>query len=163
MTRRWAFLERFDIRDPETGELYLRRWRVLQTPWFAIYLHKIAAPDKDRHLHDHPWSFLSLVLCGGYDELRPAWPARFDEDLGERSETDGVDIDPRELIAVRRGWLSLGYRRAEDMHRIARLHRKPTWTLVLVGRRRRDWGFATERGWVQWERYLGINQDGGVS
>lgn len=136
MSRRWAIFERFDIRD-EHGDLYLRRWRLLQTPWFAVYVHKIARPDKDRHLHDHPWTFASLILRGGYDELLRAG--------------DGT------VRKVRRGWLSWGLRRAEQMHRIARLHRPVTWTLVLTGRRRRDWGFRTDSGWVQWERYLGLD------
>ena len=142
MTKRWAFFSRFDIRDGQTGELYLRRWRIVQTPWFAIYLHKIATPDKDRDLHDHPWPFLSLVLRGGYDELlrtRAYWPHT-----------------PPTQRGVRRGWLSIAFRRATDAHRIVSLHRTPTWTLVLTGRRRRSWGFYTERGFIDWREYLGL-------
>lgn len=132
MSIHWALLERFDIRDEGTGELYLRRWRIVQTPWFGLYLHKIASRDKDRDPHDHPWSFVSLVLRGGYDEYRP-----------------GIGI-------MARGWLSLAFRRANDAHTILRLHRTPTWTLVAVGRRKRIWGFHTRTGWVDWRRYLGL-------
>lgn len=144
MSARWALFERFDIRG-EDGELYLRRWRIVQTPWFGIYLHKIATPDKDRDLHDHPWPFLSVVLRGGYDELLHEHPA--DDAMQGYRPLGGL---------VRRRWLSFGFRRSTDAHRIVRLHRTPTWTLVFVGRRRRDWGFYTERGWVQWECYLGL-------
>lgn len=143
--RSWAFFSRFDIRDEATGELYLRRWRIVQTPWFAVYLHKIATPDKDRDLHDHPWPFVSLVLRGGYDEL--LWTGR--EDAHEHR---GPHME-------RRGWLSIGFRRATDAHRIVRLHHAPTWTLVFTGRRRRSWGFYTERGFVDWREYLGL-EDG---
>jgi len=144
MTSRWAFFSRFDIRDPD-GTLYLRRWRILQTPWFAIYLHKIATPDKDRDLHDHPWSFASLVLLGGYDEL-----------LHEHPADDAIDGYRPMGGHVRRGWLSIAFRRATDAHRITRLHRTPTWTLVLTGARRRSWGFYTAHGYVDWKTYLNV-------
>ena len=147
MTSQWAFCSRFDICDEKTGELYLRRWRILQTPWFAIYLHKIATPDKDRDLHDHPWPFVSLVLRGGYDEV-----------LCEHPENDAINGYRPIGRIVRRGWLSLGFRRATDAHRIVRLHRDPTWTLVLTGPRRRSWGFYTESGYVDWKVYLGIEE-----
>jgi len=142
MTSRWAFMSRFDIDDPVTGELYLRRWRIVQTPWFAVYLHKIATPDKDRDLHDHPWSFLSLILRGGYDEERLVYDNGLDGDMCSKM--------------FRRGWLSLGWRRATDAHRITRLHRTPTWTLVLTGPRRRSWGFYTDAGYRDWKTYLGV-------
>lgn len=147
MTGSWAFLSRFDITDPKTGELYLRRWRIVQTPWFAIYLHKIATPDKDRDLHDHPWPFVSLVLRGGYDELLVTTNTAMDDYLR----------GGRPPFRVRR-WMSLGCRRATDAHRITRLHRTPTWTLVLTGPRRRSWGFYTEHGFVDWRKYLGLDQ-----
>jgi hypothetical protein len=140
-------LSRFDINDPKTGELYLRRWRIVQTPWFSLFLHKIATPDKDRDLHDHPWPFLSLVLRGGYDE-RLAIDAAEAAINGYRPLTE----------VARRGWLSIGLRRATTAHRITRLHRTPTWTLVLTGPRRRSWGFYTESGYVDWKRYLGVTE-----
>lgn len=151
MTKAWAFMSRFDICDPQTGELYLRRWRIVQTPWFAIYLHKIATPDKDRDLHDHPWPFVSMVLRGGYDEVMDTAAHYFpmmNHALG-RQEL---------LRTVRRGWLSIAFRRATDAHRIVRLHRTPTWTLVLTGPRRRSWGFYTEQGFVDWKEYLGVEE-----
>lgn len=138
MSCRWALFERFDINDEKTGALYLRRWRIVQTPWFGIYLHKITMPDKDRDLHDHPWSFLSVVLRGGYDEQLGADPV-----IGY-------------TLVRTRSWLSVAFRRATDAHRIMRLHRTPTWTFVLVGRRRRSWGFYTPQGYVGWREYLGL-------
>ena len=139
---RWALFERFDINDEATGQLYLRRWRIVQTPWFGIYLHKIAMPDKDRDLHDHPWPFVSVVLRGGYDEL-----------LRPNADFPGSEWSQ---YGLRRGWLSIGLRRATDAHRITKLHRTPTWTLVLVGARRRSWGFYTEHGYVDWKKYLNV-------
>lgn len=124
----WALLHREEIaRD---GRPYLTRWRLIQTPLFAAYLHRFWAPDHDEDFHDHPWDFVSIVLAGGYVEER-GWPLRVE----------------------RRGRGSVAYRRAEDLHRIASVI-VPTWTLVLCGRRRREWGFQTPHGWVQWEEYL---------
>lgn len=129
--RRWAFLVREDIPDQaDPARVYLRRWRLLQTPWFGIYLHAIYAPDADRHMHDHPWSFVSVLLRGGYAEQRP-----------------------HRGIQLRRAG-SIAFRTAEVFHRIVTLSRTPTWTLVLTGRRRRAWGFLTPHGWVRAEHYF---------
>src|SRR6185437_13431087 len=52
------------------GTLYLRRW--LLTPsifGWRLMLHRIARPDADLTLHDHPWDFATICLRGGYDEI----------------------------------------------------------------------------------------------
>lgn len=148
MAKSWAFMRRFDIRDEATGELYLRRWYLLSTPWFGIYLHKILTPDKDRDLHDHPWAFLSMVLWGGYDEA-----------LGVNA-MDSVMQGYRPFSVIRRRTVfSIAHRHAHDAHRITRLHRSPTWTFLVVGKRRRSWGFYTANGYVDWKRYLGLEDD----
>jgi hypothetical protein len=55
--------------DPVQGRAdYLVRLRIVQTPWFGIYLHDIHEDDGDRDPHNHPWSFLSFVLRGYYTE-----------------------------------------------------------------------------------------------
>ncbi|HXI82093.1 MAG TPA: hypothetical protein VNM34_14900 [Verrucomicrobiae bacterium] len=131
MSRNWAIFSREDIPDSLHPErTYLTRWRLLQTPWFGVYLHAIREPDRDRHMHDHPWSFVSVVLRGGYLEERP------DGRTGRR----------------RAGSVCL--RRAEDLHRVALLARRPTWTLVLAGWRRRSWGFDVDGLWVGHREYF---------
>lgn len=65
---RWELFTVEDIEDLDSSQLYLRRYRVLVTPWFGVFVHKIMLDDSDRHLHDHPWVFGTLVLSGGYDE-----------------------------------------------------------------------------------------------
>src|SRR5258708_6694326 len=49
---------------------YIRRLHVIKTPWFAICVHWLNGPDPEPWLHDHPVTFLSLILRGGYDENR---------------------------------------------------------------------------------------------
>ena len=128
---RWAFMERIDVPDYDDPERnYLTRWRLVQTPLFAIYLHRFDGPDPRPTLHDHPWPFASIVLAGGYDERRT------------------YATDP--AVKVRR----LNVKRATDLHWITRLHRTPTWTLMLVGRRRRDWGYLDPDGtWTRFDRH----------
>jgi hypothetical protein len=135
LSERWALMSRRDICDRTTGRLYMRRWRLVQTPWFGIYLHKIVQPDDDDCLHDHPWNFTSLVLRRGYLEELP-----------------GCKFMQRRAGSVIR-------HKASDAHRIHRLERGgPSWTLVLVGRKRQSWGFHTHDGWVDWRKHLGIDE-----
>ena len=141
MTTKWAFFKRYDIVDGSNPEkVYLTRWRLLQTPWFGIFLHKLNRPDSDRALHDHPWNFVSLILKGGYDEKRPCF-------CGWKS----CEFSP---ITTTRSVGSFAYRKAEDLHAIVKLWRIPTWTLIIIGRHRRDWGFQTEKGWVSHDKFI---------
>lgn len=129
--KRWGFFERFDIDDVSNpGVIYLTRWYLVKTPWFGIYLHAIRKPDHDRCLHDHPWNFIPIILWGSYLEELP------DDQFVVRSAG------------------SVRHMRAEDAHRIDDLSGKVVWTLCLVGRKRRDWGFHTTQGWKQWQEYL---------
>lgn len=117
----WAFFERFEVPNYDSDGNYLTRWRLIQTPWFAVMLHRFDGPDPRPTLHDHPWPFLSFVLRGGYVERR---------------------LDPMTMLTnedhrvrfVNRAPLG-------TLHAITRLLRRPTWTLMLTGRRRRIWGY----------------------
>lgn len=117
----WAFMERFEVPDYDTDGNYLIRWRLIQTPWFGIMLHRFEGPDPRRTLHDHPWPFVSIVLRGGYIERR----------------LDPVTMTVDETRLVRRANVA----RTGAAHAIVRLLRCPTWTLVFTGARRRTWGY----------------------
>lgn len=106
------------------------RWYLHLPYGRKVMLHRFAESDRDRDLHDHPYDFVSLVLRGGYVEKHRTWVK------GRRYR----DEERRVIVRWNR-------RRAEDLHRVLLL-RWPTWTLVLTGRRRRQWGFLTRRGWV---------------
>lgn len=130
----WSFFGRFDIPDLNNqGEIYLTRWRLLQTPWFSIFLHRINLPDSDRYPHDHPWDFWSLILQGGYVE---------------HVVTGGVT---RRFHWRRWSWHKMP---TDWFHKIQLLDRRPTWSLVLTGRRKRVWGFLTLDGWVPFHELL---------
>lgn len=135
----WAFVRRIvipDIKEPEKD--YLVRWKLISTPWFGIYLHKVLLPDRDRMMHDHPWKFKSLILKGGYIEHWRFWSDRF---------TGAVHaVNKYKFGSVN----SIGL---YDFHSIKELLRVPTWTLVFVGRRQKDWGYDTPDGWVSHTKY----------
>lgn len=131
---RWAFLEGFDI--GADGDPYLDRLRIIQTPWFGIYLHHIHRPDRDPDPHDHPWWFASIVLAGWYREL--VWPDK--KNLSDR----------RERWRTRWSLRCLNRRAAHIITDMG----GPLWTLVLVGPRRGDWGFWTPTGFVGWREYV---------
>src|SRR5699024_2735840 len=56
-----------DITDPD-GTVYLRRYILLHRFGYKVMLHNILIPDYSRAHHDHPWSFITVVLKGGYIE-----------------------------------------------------------------------------------------------
>lgn len=138
--RRWAIWKRFTIYKED--EIYLDRLRLVQTPWFGVYLHKIYKPDEDRAVHDHPWAFASWVLRGGYTETFVPAPRQWVSTTGHvsRSQT----------------WRRWSFHRMglQSAHQIVKVQPK-TVTLVLVGRKKKDWGFWPEPGvFVRWQDYL---------
>ena len=138
--KRFAILAKRTIRNTK-GEAYLVRYVLLKTPWFALYLHNILLSDEDRHCHDHPYDFWSFVFRGQYRETT------------QRSVNVAGIFDIR--TENRRVYKApaLNIKQAETLHRLD-LHHGPVWSLVWCGRRRRDWGFQTEQGWVDHASYL---------
>lgn len=106
------------------GVLYLVRLHLLKAPWCAAMLHWILAPDPHPDPHDHPVSFLSITVRGGYTEWTPAG-----------------------LVRKR-----IRFKRATDVHRIVKVA-PGTLTLVFNGPGVRTWGFWTRSGWVDWRTY----------
>lgn len=144
---RWALWQRLTL-VADNGQVYLDRLRILQTPWFGLYLHRMDSPDPGFDLHDHPWWFASLILRGGYiEEHAAAREAPAFALLADRYDTCRRGVE--------RKWPggSLHSFPLTDCHRIVRLLRVPTWTLVLTGPRRRSWGFYQPEGFVDWRDY----------
>lgn len=123
-----------------SGEKYLTRWKLANNRLFRIYLHKLDGPDPDRHLHNHPWNAMVIILRGGYEQRElhllsgTAW----------RTATTSVR------------WIN---RLGVYYHKITTI--KPgTWTLVLGGPVHRHWGFLVEGKHVPWEDYVRDYQKG---
>ena len=135
--RRWGILQKYEIPDLlNPDDIYLTRWRIIQTPWFGMYLHLIWRADNDRHLHNHPWNFMSIILRGGYLELT---------EIGNRRWRPG----------------SMHRMGANHFHAIKSLDREPTVTLVFVGKKKQDWGYKTDRGFTPQAQYHAVRRAGG--
>lgn len=85
-----------------------------------------AATDKDPH--DHPRSFVTVVLRGGYDDIQP----------------DGT-VQTLRAPAIR-------YRPAAHAH-ITRVHEDGATTVVVMGPLVRAWGFVRDGRWWPWRDY----------
>lgn len=128
-TRDFSIMSRHDISSKIDGvkSLYLRRYEIIKTPWFAVFIHKIVRSDSSRHLHDHPWRFWMFILNGWYWEETPARRTR--RCAGE---------------FLRRA--------ATWRHRII-VPSGPVWTLFIRGRKTRDWGFWVDGIFVPEDQY----------
>lgn len=130
----FKYLDRYRvIYDRIDKEPYLERYylflRDRKTFPFNIFLHKFLKSDPD-DLHNHPWSYRTLILMGGYWEYT----------------TEGK---------FWRGPFSYRYAPANTFHRVELDKNIPyCWTLFIPGKKVQDWGFQTEKGWVQHEQYL---------
>ena len=137
----------------ENGELYMERYWLVPYKWnwpFAARLHFIATPDRGRHLHDHPWSFLSVVLRGWYTEERP----RTIQPCFEKEQWYEQRYEA--TTSVVRDEKSWAFRRATDRHTISAIGAHGVWTLFVTFRFVQWWGFYTPRGKVYYRDYLNL-------
>lgn len=117
------------------GKPYLDRWHIAHFKCGQrLYLHYFHRGDAETYNHDHPWSFWSLILWGGYWEVTPGL---FGED--------------------KRRWyfpLSFLRRPAEWRHRVQLNEGRIAVTLVWTGRKERSWGFwCPRKGFVHWRQH----------
>lgn len=100
------------------GKPYLHRYALGGIGRFFAYLHHFVGSDGDRHLHDHSFRAVCLILCGGYVEVRG---------IGQTVESysaPAINVlgcnTPHQIISVT----------------------PDTWTIVFGWRRRKYWHFA---------------------
>jgi len=117
----------------EVESKYITRLHIMKTPWFAVCLHWLRKPDPEPFDHDHPVSFLSIILRGGYTERR-----------------NGEIKQHRYLNYIAAS--------ENDYHTIIKTEQK-TLTLCLMGPKTREWGFHTKPGWVYWKNYYRALQE----
>jgi hypothetical protein len=109
---------------------YLYRWTLLATKGFSVYLHHFVGDDWSRDMHDHPKRFVSIGLWGRYLEETPS---------GER--------------VYRAPWVRTFP--AHHIHRIRMIDGGTCWTLVIVLKVVREWGFWHVGRWIPWREYVG--------
>lgn len=123
-----------------------RYWIIKYSKWFpwSVRLHRILRSDNDRHLHDHPWRSISVILKGGYYERLPDSQYQmpvFDDDCGDHWRA------PYSIT-----WR----RRATDRHQIRLPEGTDCWSLFFMGRYENDWGFYTPIGKISRRRYYAM-------
>ena len=108
-------------------------------------LHRFTRPEPHAHPHDHPWSFETIILSGGYVEevftFRP--DGGWESGLIERPEGSHFRIE------------------ASHIHRIVALPHGESWTIVRAGPHERKtlfWRFGDtvqRRAWNvrRWSNY----------
>lgn len=124
----------FVIGDDPANPYLIRRYLIPRNRFLNVYLHKFLRSDDDRALHDHPWWFVSIILKGGY-----------------------LEWTPNEQFGIRRA-PSIAFRRAEHTHRVELFSDtkgglKPCWTIIITGKKAREWGFHCPQGFRVWEHF----------
>jgi hypothetical protein len=98
----------------DIGEEFTR-YILLKTPWFNVYLHQLSAPQWHPECHDHPWSFVAILLRRGY------------------LEQVGASI-------TRRRPGTILYRPAEFSHNVTTPF-GTSWSVIFTGPKSRQWAF----------------------
>ena len=116
---------------------YLLRWYLLpENRFFRVYLHKFVGDDEREAMHDHPRASFSILFRGRYREITPV----------------SLDDKQNEQVRIYRA-ISFIYRRAEHIHRVELIDGKPAWTVFMMGRKRREWGFWFPDGFKHWTKF----------
>ncbi len=108
---------------------YLYRWTLLRLFGCGVYLHHFVGDDWSRDLHDHPKRFISIGLAGGY-----------------------VEETAKGFREYRAPWVR-SFPGAHT-HRLTLGRHRDCWTLVLVLRASRPWGFVNSGRWIPWREYV---------
>lgn len=98
----------------DIGEEFTR-YGLVKTPWFNIYLHQLYAPNWHPNCHDHPWSFLAILVRKGY--LEQVGSKRYRRRIG-----------------------AILWRPATFTHNVITPY-GTSWSIIFTGPKSRDWAF----------------------
>ena len=110
------------------GEPYLERYFAHElADGTQVWYHRFLRNDPERHLHSHPWSAISTILCGKYSEQRKT-------NYGRNVDVFNYSRGDQNLIGQ------------DTVHRIIEVE-KDTWSQLVVDPKRLDrWYFIEENG-----------------
>lgn len=129
---------------------YLYRWTLLKLRGrFSVYLHHFVGDDWSRDLHDHPKRFISIGLRGWYCEETPIFPMTYRTELWTSGLGEANTFISRRIY--RAPWIRTFP--PTHIHRIV-VPSKDCWTLVIVLKPVREWGFWPHGRWVNWRAYV---------
>jgi hypothetical protein len=135
-----TYMARYWLFNPIAGQK--RKYPLIP---FSIRIHHIIRADRDRHLHDHPWSARTWILDGWYIEGRDEWVDEILEDEGECFHKKTVWYRRAPGDTARLGF--------KQYHRIAQVADGGAWTLFVFGRYRGTWGFLVDGQKVGFRQY----------
>lgn len=135
----------------------MERWTLWESKRLdcKLLVHHFLPNAADPDCHDHPRPFITLVLRGRYDDVVPC-------DLCNGTGDDWTS--PGEMLPCGRcgGWgkvigetMHAGSlrRRAAGHAHLTRTGDEGAWTVVLMGPKRRKWGFLRAGRWWPFRRY----------
>lgn len=128
---RWIdrFFKMEEINGHNVCPTYLFRWTLLRTWWWSIYLHHFVGDDWSLDMHDHPKRFISIGLRGRYIEDTPTTSRTFN--------APWIRTFP-----------------ADHIHRLRMYEGEQCWTLVIVLKATRQWGFWHIGQFIPWRQYV---------
>jgi len=138
---------------------YVAKWWKNPLVWvcqkfgIAVRIHRIVSPDDTRHMHDHPWWFISIVLRGFYVERVPMFKRHLPS-IARVMEDDGATIrrpEPYKQVIRKRG--SIIFKKPSERHAISNISIGGVYTLFITGPWTQKWGFYTPEGKVPWDQY----------
>lgn len=112
----FGWLPQKDIGWEEIGEKFTR-FTLAKTRWFNIYLHRLNAPAWHPECHDHPWSFVAILIWRGYLERT---------NTGDHRRWPGAIL----------------WRPATFTHNVITPY-GTSWSLIFTTPKTRDWGFKS--------------------
>jgi len=139
---------------------YLLRWYIFRSRLFSIYLHQTLRSDSEVALHDHPWANLSIVLSGGYAEVRRV----------------SIRVDGKIWDIEKQVWCPPGtiiFRRRGTPHRLVLpldgKSERSCWSLFITFWKHLDpdgkphWGFHCPKGWKRFDQMVKYDEKTGES
>ena len=102
--------------------------KMLQLFGIAVRIHLILRSDDARHMHNHPWWFVSLLLDGEYVEQQPVYIE------GRYSGCSSKRFFAGSII----------FRRASTIHRLHLFPGESVLTMFVTGPRGQAWGFCED-------------------
>lgn len=126
-------------------EGYMERYWLLPPSWlpFDIRIHKILRSDNDRHMHDHPWSSISWILRGEYEEEMP------------RVQWQDPILDPYLTFKRIMSAGCIAIRKATDRHKLT-LRNGPVYSMFIMFKYQQKWGFYAPGGKIPHDQYDNI-------
>lgn len=117
-------------------------------PWFGARVHHILSSDNDLAMHDHPWPFVSIILRGGYREVRLACDF-------PRERNWYTNVGDRATLVTSHDYTAgaVLFRRASTWHLLHLAPGQEAVTLFITLPKLQSWGFLWRSRKVDWREF----------